>query len=204
MIPVSRGNLGRILAALAFPCLPSCAAPIDAPSAFSGERYLCGPEHQAEFDALVEECRLLRQTSVCRGVLSVRGSIDSEEVTLDTHLTAATFSDWPGDSAIAREIGLVAPGPYFTLKANLSYFAVPPLISVSGALPVNCAVGDAPAKPCIVVNFEARGGNYLSSVLNVYRTVELEMTQEMRVSFTGDLGRGGHIEGCFHLLAVTS
>ena len=35
--------------------LGHCADPIDAPSAFSAERYLCGPDNTTAFDALVEE-----------------------------------------------------------------------------------------------------------------------------------------------------
>jgi hypothetical protein len=153
---------------------------------------------------LVEECREQRQTSVCRGVLSLRGTIDSEDVTLDTRVATISNTDYPGDPSIAREIALVVPGAYFTLKLHMGYFAIPPLPSSSGALPHDCAANGQTPTPCIIVNLEARGGNYLSATTNVFRTMELETTEEMRVSFTGDLTRGGHVDGCFHLFAVTS
>jgi hypothetical protein len=196
---VLRGYRSRFLITAALLGAAHCADPIDAPSAFSGERYLCGPEHAAEFEALVEECRTLRQTSVCGGVLSLRGNIDSEDVILDAHLEPVAFSTLAGDPAISGELNLVAAAPYFSLKLKLMYFAIPPLTSVSGLLPANCAaLPTNDSGTCFVVNLEARGGNYLSSVVNVYRTVELETVNEKRITFTGDLTRGGYIDGCVH------
>jgi hypothetical protein len=176
-----------------------CADPIDAPSAFSAERYVCGPEHAAEFDALVEECRVLRQTSVCRGVLSFRGDIDSEDVTLDTRITSASIGDWPGgDPNFARTVSVLASSPYFSIKLDMNYLAVPPRRSVSGLLPDDCGSFEGLTVPCVIFNFEARGGNYFSALLNVERVMELEQYPDLRVSFSGDLGRGGRVEGCFH------
>jgi hypothetical protein len=98
--------------------LARCGDPIDAPSAFSAERCVCGPEHAAEFDALVEECRTLRQTDVCGGVLSMRGSIDSEDVVMDARVSSATPFDWPGDPGIARTLELLAASRYFNVKLD--------------------------------------------------------------------------------------
>jgi hypothetical protein len=194
------GALPKLLHLAAMASLARCGDPIDAPSAFSAERYVCGPEHAAEFEALVEECRTLRQTDVCGGVLSMRGSIDSEDVVMDARVSSATPFDWPGDPGIARTLELLAASPYFNVKLDLQYLAVPPLMSVSGALPENCAAGPlVPDVPCIILNLEARGGNYLSGVNNVVRTMELEGMPEVRASFSGDLARGGYIEGCFHV-----
>jgi hypothetical protein len=197
---VLRGRRSRLLITAALFGAAHCADPVDAPPAFSGERYLCGPEHAAEFEALVEDCRTLRQTSVCGGVLSLRGNIDSEDVTLDGHLGSVEFSSVAGvDPSVSGGLVLRAPAPYFDLTLNLRYLAVPPLTSLSGLLPASCATSPSDAtETCLIVNLEARGGNYLSSTVNVYRTVELETASERRMSFTGDLVRGGSVDGCFH------
>lgn len=178
-----------------------CADPIDAPSAFSGERYVCGPEHVAEFDALMEECRTLRQTSVCRGVLSLRGSIDAQDVTVDAHVTSLSVSDWPGgDPEFARAISVLAGSPYFNIKLDMNYLAVPPRASISGELPENCALTPTSSTTCMLLNLEARGGNYLVGMIHVVRTMELETAEEVRTSFSADLARGGHLEGCFQVI----
>jgi hypothetical protein len=201
---VLNGVRWRLAFAAALPWLAHCADPIDAPPAFSGERYLCGPDHAAELDAQVEECRMALQTSVCRGVLSVRGNIDSEDVTLDARIVSASHEDWGGDPTIARTLALLATSPYFTIKLDVFRLAVPPAMSISGALPENCAPSTAAGPtPCLLVNLEARGGNYLSAVKNVVRTIELEAPPEIRASFSGELVRGGYLEGCFHAIVPT-
>jgi hypothetical protein len=133
-------------------------------------------------------------------VLSLRGNIDSEDVTLDARLRPVGFSIVAGaDPSVSAELALVAPAPYFNLKLNLLYLAAPPLTSLSGLLPASCAISPSDRSgTCLIVNLEARGGNYLSSVVNVYRTVELETVNEKHITFTGDLTRGGYIDGCVH------
>src|SRR6185295_13145045 len=51
--------------------LSHCVQPIDAPAAYSEHEYLCAPEHAAELEALVEQCReaYLRDQS-CAGRVS--------------------------------------------------------------------------------------------------------------------------------------
>lgn len=179
--------------------LAHCASPVEAPSAFGAERYVCGAENAAEFEALLEECRTPGQSEVCNGVLSLRGTIDSEEVVLDTWVKSAIPADWPGEPGIARTLEVLAASPYFNIKLDVFYLAVPPLPSPSGQLPMNCATEpELLFAPCMIINLTARGGNYFSGVENVVRTIELESTSEMRASFAGDLARGGHLEGCFH------
>lgn len=181
--------------------LAHCAAPVDAPSAFRAERYVCGAEHAAEFETLMDECRTLGQTEGCNGILSLRGTIDSEDVVVDTWVTSATAADWPGDPHGARTLELLGASPYFTIKLDVYYLAVPPLTSQSGPLPVNCsAQPELTFGPCLILNLEARRANYFTGVENVTRTMELESPSEMRASFSGDLARGGRIDGCFHAL----
>lgn len=180
--------------------LAHCANPIDAPSAFSAERYLCGPEHAAEFEAFLQDCRTRGQSEVCNGILSLRGTIDSEEVVIDTWVDRATPSDWPGDRGTARAMELLAASAYFNIKLDVHYLAVPPLTSYSGELPENCsAQPELTFAPCMILNLEARGGNFLSGVATSVRTIELETATEMRASFSGEFARGGHIDGCFHI-----
>ena len=58
-------------------------------------------------------------------------------------------------------------------------------------------VGGSTCASSELLNLEARGGNYLSQLVNEVRDVRLETADEMQVALTADLRRGGNVEVCF-------
>jgi hypothetical protein len=183
-------------------CLARCVEPIDAPSAFSSEHYLCDEEHAAEFDAQVERCRQdhLRDQS-CAGVLSLRGVFDSQPVVLDERVVKATYSDQVQQNGpTIRVMTINAIAPYFRVRFD-SNFSVPPEATKSGPVPdTDCSLGGGlSCGSTQILNLEARGGNYLSGLVSAVREIKLETLEEVRVKLSGGLARGGNIDACFHI-----
>jgi len=176
------------------PCLlvlTGCVAPVDAPSAFSTEHYLCEGENLALFDAMVEQCRdEMHQGAPCAGVMSLRGVVDSQAVVADSRVTRVFFADEPtGNGNRMRAIDVTGVAPYFSMRITLYGFEAD-----EGRVP---ALPLAP--PRDVVNFEARGANYLSQIVDQIRVVEVNERDEMRAKVSGRLTRGGTVDMCFHL-----
>jgi hypothetical protein len=53
------------------------------------------------------------------------------------------------------------------------------------------------------MNLEALGGNYLSAWINETRQIQILTDDEVKFSFSTDLTRGGHLDGCLDVLAGT-
>jgi hypothetical protein len=183
-------------------CLPGCAQPIEAPSAFDGEHYLCDPENVTEFDALLENCRGL--SDPCAGYMSVRGLIDSQLVIVDGPVSRATYIDLrPGAPEVGRALTLTTSAPYFELQFELRRFGIPPERSMSGpvcGLNAEAAcdlTGPEGMSATHFLNLVARGGNLFSVVTSQVREIQLETADEIRFAITADLARGGHVEACF-------
>jgi hypothetical protein len=173
--------------------LTGCSEPISAPSAFSEERYLCDAEHLAELDAIVGECRgaHLRDGS-CSGFVSFRGMIDSQAVVVDAPTSRVAFnSPVPGEAPV-NGFSLWARAPYFELRVSI--------VDASTA-----AVGTSEGSVSLFdfINLEARGGNYLSAWVNETRDVQVLTPDEVRFTFSTDLKRGGHLEGCLDVFVGT-
>jgi len=166
-----------------------CAAPLEAPSAFESERFLCGEENRAEFEALLDACHAdhSANASGCQGVLSMRGDIDSQAVVLDASVSRINYGINHVLGTIPTRFVVYFEAPYFTGRLDMQ-----PESTEEG--PVAGGLSSS-----TYLNLEARGGNYLSSVEQPSYAFELQTLDEVRGSLSGELGRGGFIETCFHL-----
>lgn len=168
-----------------------CSAPVDADSAFESERFLCDDAHAAEFEARVEECRQARAAGkTCVGLVSVKGVIDAEPVVFDAPAVTAVYTDTVTGSEVSRRFSVVANAPYFsfTLATEFQLDRSTGLLSVA-ADPISATI----------INVEARGGNYFTSLLNPTRAVEQPAPDEVRATFSAALSRGGFVDGCFDI-----
>ena len=187
--------------------LTACVSPLEAPSAFNDQIYLCGAENAAVRDTALSRCR--DTDAACRGVVSFRGTIDAQPVTVGGRLTHARVTDvGRADGTTSRDIVLYGQAPYFTFSLDLPGFEAPPAHTASGLfVPGNTSVGSCSTQAnqtdCenAVLNLEARGGTYLSLIYTLVRNIQIETADDLRVEITGSLARGGSVEGCFHLLA---
>jgi hypothetical protein len=170
--------------------LPRCAEPIDAPSAFTEEQFLCDAEHIDAFNALVAACRDTRaQSGSCAGYLSFRGTVDSQPVVLDSVVTKVD-NQFPVFQGV-RQNGLIvwSSAPYFDIRFSL----------VDRIKPGSLQLAAAGESNVDFVDIVARGGNYLTNWSNETRTIEIATEEELRFTFSTDLSRGGHLDGCLDI-----
>src|SRR5690349_13405905 len=75
-----------------FMSLAACASPLDAPSAYIGERFLCTPENAAEFQALSSMCReTYLLDGSCAGFASMKGQLGGQPFVVDGPLVDAFY-----------------------------------------------------------------------------------------------------------------
>jgi hypothetical protein len=170
-----------------------CISPIAAPSAVSEEVYLCDAEHQAEFDARLEQCRQANQRDgSCGGLLSFRGIADGQDVVVGVPATRVARQQQPPDPRVG--FVLFGTGPYFTFRLAV--------IDETKAAP-GTASGTA-ASNSDFIDFTARGGNYLANFINETREPRVLTADEVGFMFSTDLALGGgHLDGCLDVFVPT-
>ena len=183
--------------------LGACVAPLEAPSAFDDQQYLCGPENAPALEARLAECRATYDQ--CRGVISFRGVVDNQPVKVGSLITIVGTTDIQRvDGTTSRAFLIHGRAPYFTFSFDLPQFDAPPGHTKSGVyIPdlTNClGTGNGLGCERAVLNLEVRGGTYLSSLDSLNRDIQIETSDELRVGLTGHLLRGGSVEACFALL----
>ena len=198
-------NPGRALGTFIGPWLllwAGCVSPLQAPSAFSGERYLCDEKSAPEWEARLEACRATyAQDGSCLGVISMRGVIDAQSVVVDSPVTGLTITDTPrSDGTISRAVFITALSPYFRFSFDLPGFHDPGHNTSGFVQPASCTAL-AGVVPCFagVLNIEARGGTYLSELSTLLQNIKVDTADELRVAFAADIVRGGDLTGCFDL-----
>jgi hypothetical protein len=174
-------------AALGIVCIAACASPIDAPSAYEGEQYLCDDSHAALWSAEVEACRSAHaDDGSCAAAMSFRGVIDKQAVVMSMRASMGTIID-DIDSAGApiRGVRVVGPTPYFRCSLTYSF--------------VRRGQSGVPVSNTSNLNLEARGGNYLVGLVEKEHAILVDTDEEFAFTTKSDLARGGYFEGCFHL-----
>jgi hypothetical protein len=175
--------------------LTHCVDPIDAPPAFFSQQYLCDAAHQSEWEARTEQCREAHQRDgSCAGILSFRGTLDSQPMVVGSPVTSATVRrvTLPDGSMPVGSV-IRAPAPYFTIQLTFVDNTKPASGNVFGNVTGGVSNSD-------FIDLEARGGNYLANFVNETRETRLVTSDEANFAFSTDLSRGGgHIDGCLHV-----
>ncbi|AKF03899.1 hypothetical protein DB32_001048 [Sandaracinus amylolyticus] len=201
------------LLAAASVLLGACVAPFETQSAYEEQAYLC--DDPDAFDARVEECRLARSRGEpCGGVVSVRGSLQSTQIVVESEMTSSIVGLRQVDGSIwLDEIEATGPTPYFFLTLQMK--------SVGGV------VGAAPVADDRVLAFdpaaESRADHLADErvdialrISNGAESVDLTggaadgtvtVTQrargELAGRFEGSFGDPeDRAEGCFHVLGL--
>ena len=195
------GRAARTGFGLGLLLLASCASPLDAPSAFTGERFLCEEKDASEWAARIQDCRAsFALDGSCPGLISFRGVLDSQSVVVDSPVTRLTVTDTlrPG-GIITRDLFLSGLSPYFRFSFDFPAFNDPGNSKSGFVAPGDCILH--PNEPCFagVLNLEARGGTLLLRVSTLLQNVRVDTAEELRVNFSGDIASGGALSGCFDL-----
>jgi hypothetical protein len=166
-----------------------CAAPLEAPSAYRDERYLCGPEHAAAFDAWASTCRedYLAGGS-CLGIASMKGESSGEPFVIDSTLDRSYVPEYVHPTVLEL-LSPAGTSPYFDFRLSLTNLR---LETTAESSPV-CR------SDLSLFNLEARGGS-INLVMKI-ETCEIERRSEgLDVAFSASFVRGGFIDACMFLL----
>jgi hypothetical protein len=121
--------------------LAACAEPLDAPSAYDDQVYVCGESAAAARDAQSETCR---RTHDCAGWVSLRGTLQGQPVTVGSPLRRVTLdaTSVPDVGFVRDSVELSAASPYFSLR--LIFSDLPPQRITEGELelPIGLAEDD--------------------------------------------------------------
>jgi hypothetical protein len=113
--------------------LAGCLDEFKTPSAYQEQRYLCGADSAADFQALAETCKANHK---CFGAFSMQGQLQGEPLTVATTLSDVSFTvvqpSGMSDQTLDR-VNLNGASPYFTFVFHMK--------SIGGVL------GDAAAAP---------------------------------------------------------
>ena len=125
--------LTRLAAALLPVLLTGCIDQFKTPSAYQDQRYLCGPDSAADFQALADTCKVNQK---CFGAFSMQGRLQGEPLTVATTLADVSFTV-VRPSGMQEEsldwVRLSGASPYFSFVFHMK--------SVGGIL------GDSAAAP---------------------------------------------------------
>jgi hypothetical protein len=172
----------------AFPLLLGslqCVEPLEAPSAYAEQRYLCTEEYAGERAALIERCReaFLRDRS-CAGVVSFRGNLQSVPVVVESLAETGAFAHL--DSGVPGfRIFVTGRSPYFVYEVKVSDLLDGPGIrrkDMGSDLRLN-----------------SRQATYRGMMTTFISQVELDTPDEVKFTLSSRLSTNDTFEGCFHL-----
>jgi hypothetical protein len=167
--------------------LAGCAEPLEAPSAYSQERYLCGASSKAEFDAWAEDCRqdYLADGS-CLGVASMQGTVDGDPFVIDSRLSAS----YTTDAADPFSLGLInarGASPY-----SFFYISITSLERLDERSEF-CRTAAS------LFGLEVRGASFTRRAIIDKCSFE-PRAEGWYVAFTSGLSGGGYLDACLYLL----
>ena len=166
-----------------------CAAPLEAPSAYTNERFLCAPQHAAEWDALVSACneRYASDRS-CPGVASLRGEADGQAFVTDEPLIDAEYEYDATKPTSVGTLALTGRSPYFAFRLSADGLTV----ETTPGSPSRCVSGST-----ALFGLEVRGTSALRRTN--FRTCEVTPSASgLDVAFSGTFVVGGFLDGCVH------
>ena len=193
--------------------LTGCADPLDGPSAYETQRFLCTEERQSEWLDLVEECESQRAfDGSCGGVVSFTGVLQGQPYTVESLLKSSDVTDvrTPENDLIRSSLTMIGASPYFNFRLTFT--------GLGGALS-EAGFPEAPRTLALVrndtaaivsneqVQFELRlntRGASLELRSGSGEAIVREQTGEREhVRVSAELDQGGTLDGCF-LALVTS
>lgn len=190
-----------------------CLGKFNTPSAYHEQTYLCDPAHAAQFQAIVDGCKV---DGGCAGAFSMRGTLQGQPLTVETSLSDVGLGvvQRPGDTVVKLDrVNLTGASPYFQFVFHLK--------SVGGEV---TAAGDATPRT-LQLNASASGlpdpldddqvnvGQFLEAggasvdqqglSSSGQLVISFQSLEEVKGAFHGEFGEAtDSVDGCFDALAV--
>ncbi len=207
--PVRSGAALLTLAALAG-CATACATAVENPPVYDSERFLCAEASSDAWRDAVADCReAFDRDKSCGGVVSFKGQLEGEPLTVDAEISNSEFIDLHVDGAeLRQEIKLSANSPYFRfvlswldMGGDLVGGADGSELRFGTTTDADSVLEDDLVRASIRMTvggesraFAPRRGELLS---------ERQRLHEQVATFTAELGDSGdYLEGCFHAFAI--
>jgi hypothetical protein len=118
--PRSSGPAFRPSAAMAL-ILTGCASPLDAPSIYDSETFLCAPDQADRFRVELERCRNeYDRDGSCGGLVSFTGRLYDQPLVVDSRFDVSRFEDLlrPDGVRIRDQVKLSGISPYFRFRVR--------------------------------------------------------------------------------------
>ena len=176
------------LLCIALTPLGGCAAPLEAPSAYRDERYLCAPQDAAEFAALAETCKEdYSRGGSCFGVASLKGDIAGEPFVAESNLSSSYVPDETRPNSL----------PVMHARARSPYFAF--YISMTNLHTEQVADSSPVCRSDVsLFGIEVRGASATHKI--ELASCEIEpLSDGFYVAFSGHYARGGAMDACLYL-----
>jgi hypothetical protein len=190
--------------------IAGCAMPVENPSVYDAQRFLCAEEHDGALRDAIEDCRNdFERDESCAGVLSFAGELEGEPITVESRLLSSEFIDQRLDgegSEIRQELKLSGRSPYFhftlswlDLGGDLTGGADERTLRFGAAPDPDEAFQDDRVRASLrmTVGGESRAFTPREGEL----TTERQRLDEHSAEFSADFAPGEYLEGCFHAFA---
>jgi hypothetical protein len=171
--------------------IAGCATPLEAPSAYTDERYLCEPQDSAEFDAQVFACRETRlRDGSCAGFMSMQGEIGGQHFVVDSPMYESFYAYDENKPHPLETLTARARGPYFNFRMTSEKLS---RVTTEGG--TVCQISGAN-----LFTLEVRGSSNNQAL--IVKQCEFERRADgLFYSFSARIALGGSLDACAYLLA---
>jgi hypothetical protein len=185
--------------------LEGCASPLDAPSIYESELFLCAPDQADRFRVELERCRNeYQRDGSCGGLVSFTGRLYEQPLVVDARFDVSRFEDLlrADGVRIRNEVKLSGISPYFRFRVRFWEMGG----DMSGderSLDVIAGQAPGPPQPFLdrfvraSVRLSASGQSVESSALTGNVSLSIQAVNEEAGTFHLGFGEDA-IDGCFH------
>jgi hypothetical protein len=198
---------------LAIACLVAvagCAMPVENPSVYEAQRFLCAEEHAGALQDAIEDCRDdFERDESCAGVLSFTGQLEGEPITVESRLASSEVLDLRSDgegSEIREELKLSGSSPYFhftiswlDIGGDLTGGADDRTLQYGAARDRGEALQDD--RVSVSLRMTVGGESRAFTPRQGELITELQRLDEHAAAFSADFAADDHLDGCFHAFA---
>ncbi|HMJ51194.1 MAG TPA: hypothetical protein VK540_03940 [Polyangiaceae bacterium] len=201
--PPRSGPAFWLCAAMAL-VVEGCASPLDAPSVYESEVFLCAPDQADRFNVELERCRNeYDRDGSCGGLVSFTGRLYNQPLVVDSRIDVSRFEDLlrADGVRIRDQVKLSGISPYFRFRVRFWEMGGD-MLGDERSLDVIASVAPG-AQPFLdrfvhaSIRLSASGQSVESPALNGNVSLSVQTVNEEAGTFHLGFGEDA-IDGCFH------